>query len=128
MKECSKTYTIRELGEMFGLPSSTLRYYEELGLLADVGRTPNRQRIYTQAHIDRLPAIMCFKRTGLPIAKIAEFFEYEQELPAHIDDILQLVTEHEQNILLQLQELSCDLQHIRKKVRYYTALRECCRT
>lgn len=124
MNACGKTYTIREISEMFSLPSSTLRYYEELGLLTDVGRTQNRQRIYTQAHIDRLHAVMCFKRTGLPIAKIADFFEYEKELPAHIDDILQLMTEHEKNTLRQLQELTCDLEHIRKKVRYYTALRE----
>ena len=27
-----KNYTIREISEMFGLPSSTLRYYESEGL------------------------------------------------------------------------------------------------
>ena len=27
-----QTYTIREMSERFGLPASTLRYYEEIGL------------------------------------------------------------------------------------------------
>lgn len=27
------TYTIKEVSEMFHLPSSTLRYYEDLGIL-----------------------------------------------------------------------------------------------
>ena len=31
-----QTYTIREMSERFGLPASTLRYYEEIGLLTDV--------------------------------------------------------------------------------------------
>ena len=27
------TYTIKQVSQMFGLPASTLRYYEEIGLL-----------------------------------------------------------------------------------------------
>ena len=34
-----KEYTIRELSEMFGLPASTIRYYEDEGILTNVGRT-----------------------------------------------------------------------------------------
>ena len=34
-----QTYTIREMSERFGLPASTLRYYEEIGLLTDVIHT-----------------------------------------------------------------------------------------
>ena len=66
-----QTYTIREMSERFGLPASTLRYYEEIGLLTDVIHTESKKRIYTQQHIDCMTAILCFKRTGLPIAGIS---------------------------------------------------------
>ena len=69
------TYTIRDLSLRFNVPSSTLRYYEDMGLLENVGRTENNQRIYTDEHIRRLEGINCFKRTGLPIAKIQEFYK-----------------------------------------------------
>lgn len=36
------TYTIKEVSEMFHLPSSTLRYYEDLGILTNVGRSKSR--------------------------------------------------------------------------------------
>ena len=62
-----QTYTIREMSERFGLPASTLRYYEEIGLLTDVIHTESKKRIYTQQHINCMTAILCFKRTGLPI-------------------------------------------------------------
>ena len=62
-----QTYTIREMSERFGLPASTLRYYEEIGLLTDVIHTESKKRIYTQQHIDCMTAILCFKRTGLAI-------------------------------------------------------------
>ena len=45
-----QTYTIREMSERFGLPASTLRYYEEIGLLTDVIHTESKKRIYTQQH------------------------------------------------------------------------------
>mgnify|MGYP000828866450 CR=1 FL=1 len=63
-----QTYTIREMSERFGLPASTLRYYEEIGLLTDVIHTESKKRIYTQQHIDCMTAILCFKRTGLPVS------------------------------------------------------------
>ena len=34
-----KTYTIREISELFSLPASTLRYYESEGLLPVVEKT-----------------------------------------------------------------------------------------
>lgn len=40
------TYTIKEVSEMFHLPSSTLRYYEDLGILTNVGRSKSGQRVY----------------------------------------------------------------------------------
>ena len=76
-----QTYTIREMSERFGLPASTLRYYEEIGLLTDVIHTESKKRIYTQQHINCMTAILCFKRTGLPIAGIQEFFRLEDDIP-----------------------------------------------
>lgn len=118
------TYTIRELSQRFNVPSSTLRYYEDMGLLENVGRTGNNQRIYTEEHIRRLEGIHCFKRTGLPIAKIQEFYKYENDLDAHIDDIIQLVSEHEENIQAKIAELQQELLHIQHKVRFYNGIKE----
>ena len=53
-----QTYTIREMSERFGLPASTLRYYEEIGLLTDVIHTESKKRIYTQQHIDCMTALL----------------------------------------------------------------------
>ena len=93
-----QTYTIREMSERFGLPASTLRYYEEIGLLTDVIHTESKKRIYTQQHIDCMTAILCFKRTGLPIAGIQEFFRLENDIPGNIDQMVAILEEHEQNI------------------------------
>lgn len=87
------TYTIQEISKMFQLSPSTLRYYEDMGLLVDV------------------------KRTGLPIAKMQEFFQYETDIPGHIDEIISLVTDHENDIQLQIKKMQEDLLHIQHKVK-----------
>lgn len=119
-----QTYTIREMSERFGLPASTLRYYEEIGLLTDVIHTESKKRIYTQQHIDCMTAILCFKRTGLPIAGIQEFFRLEDDIPGNIDQMVAILEEHEQNTREKIQRMESDLEHLQQKVRYYNAIRD----
>lgn len=117
------TYTIRELSKLTNTTASTLRYYEEIGLLTAVKRD-GKNRIYNDSHLARLYAIQCFKNTGMPIAKMQDFFRYEENIPCHIDDIITLVTEHEADIEEQITVLQRELSHIRHKVRYYNRIKE----
>ncbi len=119
-----QTYTIRQISELFQVPASTLRYYEDIGLLPPVSRNSNNQRIYTDEHIQRLQGIHCFKRTGLPIAKICDFFHYENHMDKHIDDIVTLVTDHEEHIRLEIAKMQEDLLHIQQKVRFYNGIKK----
>lgn len=118
-----KTYTIRELSEQTGTPASALRYYEDIGLLTNVARN-GKQRIYNETHLARLHAIQCFKNTGMPIAKMQDFFRYDENIPKHIDDIIQLVTEHETDIEDQIAVLQKELAHIQHKVRFYNGIKK----
>lgn len=113
------TYTISEVSEMFHLPASTLRYYEEAGLLTDVGRTGNGQRVYCEEHINRLRTIGCFKGTGMSIAELQAFFRYEEKEDEHIDDILDLLNERKASVIRQLSQLKKDYNHVLRKLEYY---------
>lgn len=121
MNQNEERYTISEIAKMFDLPSSTLRYYEELGILPTVERTQSGQRIYTQCHIDRLGAICCFKRTGMSMSKLQTFFHYEENQNEHMDDMLQLLVQQEQEMEERLSQYRQDLQHVKTKVRFYQA-------
>ena len=119
-----KTYNIREIGQIFDVPSSTLRYYEELGILPEVKRDEHKQRVYTDEHIDRLQAITCFKRTGLPMSKIHDFFEYAENLRDNIDKVVDMMENHEKYIVYQMEKMQQDLDHIRQKVRFYNGIKK----
>lgn len=119
-----KTYNIREIGQIFDVPSSTLRYYEELGILPEVKRDEHKQRVYIDEHIDRLQAITCFKRTGLPMSKIHDFFEYAENLRDNIDKVVDMMEDHEKYIVDQMEKMQQDLDHIRQKVRFYNGIKK----
>ena len=118
-----KTYTIRELSEMFDLPASTLRYYESEGLLPEVPKSPSGQRIYNNEHIERLKCINCFKRTGMTISQLRKFFIYETDEAAHIDEILSLLKDQEQIVQEKLVQLQKDSAHVHHKVEHYSAIK-----
>ena len=109
-----KNYTIREISEMFELPSSTLRYYESEGLLPEVPKSSSGQRIYSDEHVERLKCINCFKRTGMTIPQLRKFFIYEADEAAHIDKIISLLKDQEQIVnekLIQLQKYTAHVHH-----------------
>lgn len=117
------TYTIKELSQKFHLASSTLRYYEEEGILTNVLRDESGRRIYHEGHVNRLKTICCFKRAGMSISQLRKFFEYEVEEQEHIEDILELLQEQKDHLEEQLEKLKLDYDHLRRKLHYYSDIR-----
>lgn len=69
----SKTYTISELAEEFGVTTRTLRHYEDEGLV-----TPAReglQRLYSHRDRVRLKLALRGKRLGFSLSELRELFQ-----------------------------------------------------
>jgi DNA-binding transcriptional MerR regulator len=66
---------IGELAERVGLSLRTVRYYEEMGLIAPEMRTDGGFRLYTDAHVDRLALIKRMKPLGFTVQEMRELLE-----------------------------------------------------
>lgn len=115
-----KTYSIKEVGKMFNLNASTLRYYEEQGLLTDVKKNESGQRVYELKHIHRLSTLCCFKHAGMTINQLKQFFVLEQNQEKNIDSIVKLIKDQEDILDQKILELKKDKEHIRRKLAFYT--------
>lgn len=72
---------IGEVAERFGLNASTLRYYEEIGLLPAAERRGGR-RHYGFAELKRLAFIQMFQEAGLvPLADVASLLDGHADRP-----------------------------------------------
>ncbi|MBO6948477.1 MAG: helix-turn-helix domain-containing protein [Rhodospirillales bacterium] len=67
------TIDIAEVSRRAGLPASTLRYYEEKGLIRSVGRNGLR-RLFDANVINRLALISLGRHAGFTLDEIGEMF------------------------------------------------------
>ena len=65
---------ISEVSERTGVPASTQRYYERLGIL-QAARSPNGYRDFDAGHLERLDFIAAAKRLGLELPEIRRLLE-----------------------------------------------------
>lgn len=73
-------HTIGEVSRMFGLPVSTLRYYDSMGLLPGMERSGGNRR-FGEAQLESLRVIECLKGSGLEIKDIKRFMELCEDGP-----------------------------------------------
>lgn len=59
-----------------GLPASTLRYYEEQGLIRSIGRNGLR-RVYGHSVIQRLALITLGRNAGFSLDEVAQMFDVQ---------------------------------------------------
>lgn len=107
-----RTYTIKEAAALSGLPASTLRYYESIGVIAPVSRgASSGHRVYDEDDLDQLMWVACLAATGLSVSDMKQYVangRRGQEAAA------------EQVALLsaQAERLRRDAEHLRLRQRY----------
>lgn len=87
MERAEGLYQIGEVAERVGLSLRTVRYYEEVGLVAPAGRSPGGFRLYTQDAIDRLAIIKQMKPLDFTLEEFRELLGLRERLAdPHLDD------------------------------------------
>ncbi len=74
-----KLLDIAEVSTLAGLPASALRFYEEKGLIASVGRRGLR-RLFTADVLERLALIALGRQAGFSLEEIAAMFSPDGRL------------------------------------------------
>ena len=68
-------YSIGQVSEMFGLPISTLRYYDKQGLFPEITRVSGIRK-FSDRELEALRVIECLKKSGLEIKDIKQFMQW----------------------------------------------------
>lgn len=66
------TYRIAEVAQRTGFTAATLRYYEDIGLMAPAGRTAAGYRVYDDVSVERLRFIARAKQLGCSLEEITD--------------------------------------------------------
>ena len=111
-------YTIGQVAEMFGLPVSTLRYYDKQGLFPDLERTSGIRR-FGDAELEALRVIECLKKAGTEIKDIRLFMEWCAEGPSTYPKRKAMFEERKAHMELEIANMNRALDMLRFKCWYY---------
>ena len=99
------TYTIGRLAEAAGVPVSTVRYYEQRGLLEPDRRTRASYRIYTTEGLKRLRFIKAAQSSGFTLEDIRLLLDLRDGAADPCGEVREVVAKRLEAVGTQLREL-----------------------
>lgn len=111
-------YTIGQVSEMFGLPISTLRYYDKEGLLPNIERTSSIRK-FGDNEIEALRVIECLKKSGLKIKDIKQFMDWCVQGNKTYPQRKELFSRQKASVEAEIKHLNRVLDMIKYKCWYY---------
>ena len=110
--------TIGEASRETGLPESTLRYYEQKGLL-QVPRDGGGRRVYGREDLAWIAFLCRLKETGMPLREIRRYAELRYAGPSTMPQRLEMLRTHRQRVLEQRRRWEGCLENLDEKIRFY---------
>jgi DNA-binding transcriptional MerR regulator len=96
---------IGELSRESGVPPTTLRYYEQAGLLAPPRRTASGYRAYDEEALGRLSFIRAAQSVGLTLAEIRDVIAIRDGGRAPCRHVQELVERRRAEVRAKIREL-----------------------
>ncbi|KAA8828238.1 MerR family transcriptional regulator [Bifidobacterium tissieri] len=118
-------HTIREASLISGLPESTLRYYEQVGIIPPIARDPSSgHRAYSDADIERLTTISCLSSTGMPLDAMREYLANAAEGAAGARRQMELLDAQALRLAARAEVIRMQQAYVSFKTLYWRAIAE----
>ncbi len=121
----SESYSIREAAKLSGLPESTLRYYETIGLMKPISRdSSSKHRRYTADDVDYAVAVACLNATGMSIGDMRIYLGNRGKGAHSAHEQVDLLESHKQHLAKEAYSLQLRQRYIDAKITYWQAALE----
>lgn len=114
--------TIAEASKEYGLTADTLRYYERIGLIPPVPRTPGGIRDYDKTSCNWIEFIKCMRSAGLQIETLIEYVSLFREGDSTMEARRNLLKEQRKQLSERIEEMKKTLERLDYKIANYDKL------
>lgn len=111
-------YTIGQVAEKFGMPISTLRYYDKQGLFPNMERVSGIRR-FSEQEIEALRVIECLKKAGMEIRDIKQFMDWCVEGPSTYPQRKAMFEDRKAHMEAEIAHMNRALDMLKFKCWYY---------
>ncbi|MEU9374561.1 MerR family transcriptional regulator [Streptomyces sp. NPDC048255] len=112
-------YTISEVEARTGLTQHTLRWYERIGLLPQVGRSHSGQRRFSDEDLHWLAFVGKLRATGMSVADMVRYAELVRAGEHTVDERRELLERTRRDVRARLTELTDALAVLDHKIGMY---------
>lgn len=117
------SYTIQQVAKLTGLPTSTLRYYESVGIIEPIARdNSSKHRKYSKEDLEMIESIACLNAVQIPIKEIKHYLENIQAGVDAVDKQIELFAAHEQRLDEELEAIKLRKQYVSLKLKFWKAV------
>ena len=120
----SEHYSIKQVSEMSGLPSSTLRYYESIGIIPVISRdSSSKQRVYSEDDLGFIKNVACLYGLGLSITDMRDYLtNMAGTTPVHAHNQVALLQRQAETLEEEAALLESRRRYVAAKVAYWQAV------
>jgi DNA-binding transcriptional MerR regulator len=111
--------TISTVARQHGLTPDTLRYYERIGLIPPVPRTPGGIRDYQEDDCNWIGFIKCMRLAGLPVDFLVEYVKLFRQGDETIGRRKQMLTEQREILFKRIAGMHSTLDRLDRKIERY---------
>lgn len=114
--------TISEVSEKYGISCDTLRWYEKIGLLKNVGRKSSGLRDYNETNCKTVEFIKCMRDAGVAVETLIEYMNLFEEGDSTLEKRKNLLVMQREIILKKRADLDKSIQRMNYKIENYESL------
>lgn len=108
---------------MTGLPASTLRYYESIGIISPIRRgASSKHRVYTEEDLDLLTWVSCLSATGMSVADMRRYIANGALGPAAAPEQIELLTAQQEHLAAEAKSVALRKRYVGLKIDYWQAV------
>lgn len=104
---------------MTGISYHTLRYYEDIGLIRNIGRDSQGKRNYTEDNIKWIMFLLSLRNTGMPLNDIIYYAELYYSGDVSIPKRIELLSNYKNRLVKELDRLQDSINFLSNKIDFY---------
>jgi DNA-binding transcriptional MerR regulator len=116
-------YSIKEAAALTGLPASTLRYYEQIGVIPPISRgASSGHRVYDEDDLDQLVWVSCLAATGMAVGDMRQYMANSRRGAAAAAEQRELLEQQQRHLALEAERLVLRRRYVDLKIGYWQAV------
>jgi len=121
----TRRHSIKEAAALTGLPASTLRYYEQVGVIPAITRgASSGHRSYDEGDLDQLMWVACLAATGMSVNDMRRYMANSRLGAEAAADQKRLLEEQQRRLASEAEALVLRQRYVALKVTYWEAVQD----